>query len=115
MQLIKKYEKLVDCNTTIFRFINNRNIAKISIELADDFTNYFGSKINIEYALNGITTVLIPLKTLTLGYSNSICFVLDTPVSASHIYITIENDVQLENVGIYEIVNEKKDNYYPLV
>ena len=113
MQLIKKYEKLVDCNTIIFRFINNRNIAKISIELADDFTNYFGSKINIEYALNGITTVLIPLKTLTVGYSNSIGFVLDTPVSASHIYITVENAVQLENVGIYEIINEKKDNYYP--
>ncbi len=113
MQLIERFEKSICCNTTVFKFDSNRNICKVSIKLGDNFTNYFGSKISIEYALNGITTVLIPLKTLMVGYSNSIGFVLDTPISASHIYITAENDMQLENVDIYEIVSEKKDNYYP--
>ena len=113
MQLIKRFEKLTDYNTTVFKFMGNRNIVKILIELDEEFTNYFGSKITLEYALNGITTVLIPVKTVTVGYSNTINITLDEFVSASHIYIKAESGVPIKNVYIYEIVNDKKNNYYP--
>jgi len=113
MQLIKQFRKIKDCDTTVFQFADNRMIAKILMTLDDNYTEYIGREISVEYALNGITTVLIPLRIVTVGDSNEIEIRLDTPVSASHIYVTADNGMQFKDIRLYEIINNKANNYYP--
>ena len=113
MQLIQQFKKIKDCNTTVFQFADNRIVAKILIILDDNYSEYIGREIKVEYALNGITTVLIPLRTVTVGANNEIEIQLNTPVSASHIYVTADNGMLFKDIKIYEIINNKTNSYYP--
>ena len=113
MQLIKQFNKIKDCDTTVFKFSDNRIIAKVLITLDNNYVEYIGTKIKIEYALNGITTVLIPLKTVTVTDNKEFEIKVNTPIFASHIYITADNGVKFEDIKIYEIINNKLNNYYP--
>lgn len=115
MQLIEDFGYIKHDDTIVIKFVNNRIIKKISIELESSPLGYSKKNLTIKYAQNNITTVLIPLKNIVIEDSDKFEVKLDTPVSASNIYITTDSCVEIKDIKFYEIPNTKSNNYYPAI
>lgn len=113
MELIRQFVKTIYGTTTELRFDNDRNIASVVVIFGDEFAEYKGSEIIVKYAKNGITTDLVPFGNAVIEESREVEISLDKPVSASHIYVTVDNCINIEDIRLYEILNDKATNYYP--
>ena len=110
---IGKYSINKSGNAIILGFNSNHNVIKITLTIDDDFKKQIGSKIKVEYAQNGITTILNMFGTADIREDGKIELSVDTPVSASHIYITTNNGTEFKNIEIFEFSDVKSNNYYP--
>ena len=110
MKLITKFIETKEKETTIFQFYNNHNIKSVVIKLADDFPQHKQGEIIVKYAQNGITTDLILFGSAKIGDSAELEISVDTPVSASHIYVTSPCKAQ---ISPFEVVAIQGGNYYP--
>ena len=97
---------------TVFQFDNNRFVKSVVIVLEEDFADLKDSEIIIKYAQNGITTDLIPFGEAVVADSKRVEVSIDTPVSASHIYVNL-NGIKVKQIEIFEVLKEKVKNYYP--
>ena len=109
MEQVKTFMKFEEAEQTVFQFYNNKDIKSVKITLSDLSLK---GEITIKYGQNGITTDLIPFGTAKIGESPEIEVSVDTPVSASHVYI-FGNGHDIEDIKIFEIISEGGTNYYP--
>lgn len=113
--MIKKIEDFIktqNLDTTTFNFKNNCFIKSIIIKLTKNYVNFKNEEIIIKYAQNGITSDLIALGKAIVGDTNQIEITVDTPVSATDIFITANNKL-IKNIEIFELSETKIANCYP--
>jgi len=115
MELIRQFSKSKVCDTTTFQFDCNHYVKKVTVKLAGDFSAYKNSELIVKYGQNGITTDLIFFGSAKVGDSELIEIQVDTPVSASHIYLTLDSEIEISDIQIYEYMSKKTTNYYPAV
>ena len=112
IEKIKSFIESQSGDMTVFQFDNNRFIKSVVIVLEEDFADLKDSEIVIKYAQNGITTDLIPFGEAVVADSKRVEVSIDTPVSASHIYVNL-NGINVRQIEIFEVLKEKVKNYYP--
>ena len=87
-----------------------RNISEIAVELGEDGDNSTGRSclVTIEYAQNGVTDTLLPFGSYRMTVDSRYTFKVDTPKSATHIYVTLSEpqDPNNPNPGFYPSVQE---------
>ncbi len=113
MELIRQFLKTKVCDTTTFQFDCNHYVEKVTVILAGDFSAYKNSELIVKYGQNGITTDLIPFGSAKISDSELIEISVDTPVSASHIYVTLDQKIEIKDIMLYEFMSEEVTNYYP--
>lgn len=113
IEQIRSFERRVSGNTTIFQFDCNHYVKSVSVLLRDNFSEYKNSELVINYGQNGITTDLITFGSALIGDDKLIEVAVDTPVSASHIYVTINSEIEIKDIVLYEFMSEEISNYYP--
>lgn len=111
MQQVKTFMRFEETDRTVFQFYNNKDIKSVVAVLPEDFEKSVG-EITVKYGQNGITTDLIPFGSAKIEEENEITVEIDTPVSASHIYI-FSNGIPLSDIKIFEVISEGGTNYYP--
>lgn len=111
MEIVKTFMKYEEADRTVYQFYNNKDIKSVVAVLPEDFKKNSG-EITVKYGQNGITTDLIPFGTAKIEDNREVEIEIDTPVSASHIYI-FAGDIALEEVKIFEVISEGGTNYYP--
>ena len=113
MELVRQFSKTKVDDTTTFVFPCNRYVNSVVVYLDGDFKSYKDSELTVKYGQNGITTDLIPFGSQKVGDDERIEVLLDTPVSASHIYVTLDSQIEIKDIEIYEYMSEEVTNYYP--
>lgn len=113
MELIRQFTKTQEGDTTAFQFDCNHYVKKVAVLLAGDFSAYKNSELTVKYGQNGITSDLISFGTAKVGDSELIEVTVDTPVSASHIYVNLDSKIEIKDIQIYEFMSEEVTNYYP--
>lgn len=113
MELVRQYVKTTYDTTTELRLENDRNIVSVVVVLGDNYAKYKGSEIIIKYAKNGITTDLIYLGKALIEESDEVTISPEKPLSASNVYVTVSDGVAVQDIKLYEVLNENVINYYP--
>lgn len=113
MELIRQFAKTKDFDTTTFQFDCNHYVKSVVVLLGENFFEYKNSELVVKYGQNGITTDLIPFGKARVGDSGQIEITVDTPVSASHIYVTLDSSIEIRDIMLYEFMSEGVTNYYP--
>lgn len=114
IERLRLFRKIVKQDTTEFRFPNNRNIKEIVVDFCDGFQKYEGEEIIVKYALNTVLSDLIPFGSATIGKEKSVKISSETPVAASHIFVTISHTKDfVKEIKLYEELNKKEEYYYP--
>ena len=108
MEQVKTFIKYDEADCTVYQFYNNKDIKSVAVTLSDTSSD---REITVKYGQNGITTDLIPFGT-ALSENGIAEISVDTPVSASHVYIFL-NGAEAEDVKIFEVISEGGTNYYP--
>lgn len=103
MELIRQFLKTKVCDTTTFQFDCNHYVEKVTVILEGDFSAYKNSELIVKYGQNGITTDLIPFGSAKISDSELIEISVDTPVSASHIYVTLDQKIEIKDIMLYEL------------
>lgn len=111
MEQVKTFMKYDETDCTVYQFYNNKDIKSVAVFLPATLKKGEG-EITVKYGQNGITTDLIPFGTAKIGESSEIEISVDTPVSASHIYI-FAGENEISDVKIFEVISEGGTNYYP--
>lgn len=96
---------------TIVQFEGNCAVAAVKVLLS----SAGGGKLNIKFAQNGILSDLIPFSCeKELSGEHKIEFAVETPVSASHIFIFPSNeDIQIDEITVYEREENLDEVCYP--
>ena len=113
MELIRQFSKTKNGDTTTFQFDCNHYVKSVAVLLSGDFSAFKDSLLTVKYGQNGITTDLIPFGTARIDGSELLEVEVATPVSASHIYVTLDSDIETKDIQIYEFMSEEITNYYP--
>ncbi len=114
IEKVNVHEKTMQGSTLVFAFTNNRNVTSVELTMPENFADFKGKKVTVEYALNGVITDLIPYGEATVDDDRILVVESEKPVSASHIYVTPQEEmVSLEDVVIYEEISEETAAYYP--
>lgn len=114
IEKVEIHEKVMQGATTVFTFTNNRNVTAVEVTLPDNFADFKGKKVTVVYALNGVISDLIAFGEGVIADEKVLKIESDTPLSASHIYVTPEDDaIAFEDVTIYEEIREEAAAYYP--
>lgn len=109
MEQIKTYMRSPNGETTVFQFYNNKNVKTVVVTLKESASD---GEIVVEYGQNGITTDWIFFaKSDVSGKETEIS--VDIPVSASHIVVTPKNCGEVEDIVLYEVINDTVSNDYP--
>ena len=103
IEKIKGFIESQSGDMTVFQFDNNRFVKSVVIVLEEDFADLKDSEIVIKYAQNGITTDLIPFGEAVVADSKRVEVSIDTPVSASHIYVDL-NGIKVKQIEIFEVL-----------
>lgn len=111
MEQVKNFMKYEEADCTVYQFYNNKDIKSVVAVLPEDFKRNSG-EITVKYGQNGITTDLIPFGTAKITEDAEVTINIDTPVSASHIYI-FAGETNIIEVKIFEVISEGGTNYYP--
>lgn len=112
LEKIKSFTKTENHGVIRFQFGNNRIVNNVNIILEDNFGELKGSKIVVQYGQNGITTDWIAFGEAVIADSKEIEISIDTPVSASDIYISAR-DINIKEIELYELLEEDVKNYFP--
>lgn len=112
IEKIKSFKKTKNGDMTVFQFSNNRFVKSVKVILNDNYRELKGRKLIVKYGQNGITTDLIPFGEAIINDSDIVDITIDTPVSASHIYVIV-NDINVKEIELFEVLDEKVKNYYP--
>ena len=112
IEKIKDFIKSQNDNMAVFQFDNNRFVKSVAIVLEENFSDFKGREIVVKYGQNGITTDLIPFGEAFVGEDKRVEVTIDTPVSASHIYVMV-NGIAVKEIEIFEVLEDKVKNYYP--
>lgn len=115
IEQIRSFERRISGNTTVFQFDCNHYVKKVTVILTGNFSAYKNSDLTVKYGQNGITTDLISFGIAKVGDSELIEIENDTPVSASHIYVTLDSEIEIKDIQMYEFMSEEVINYYPAV
>ena len=113
MELIRQFSKTKVSDTTTFQFPCNHYVKSVVVYLGENFKDFKDSELIVKYGQNGITTDLIYFGSQKIGDDERIEILLDTPVSASHIYVMLDDKIEINNIEIYEFMSEEITNYYP--
>lgn len=96
--------------TVVLELGGNHNVSNVVVNVggADGEETYRSVDVTVEYAQNGITSDLIAFGSDSSPVNSVKEFNVDTPVSASHIYVTLSNpqDTTTENPGFWAAINE---------
>lgn len=112
---ITNYQKTQDSNTTIFQFENSRDVLSVQISLEEDFAQFKGCQIKVEYAINGVTTDLMFLADLKICDSNVLELKNSAPISATHFYITLsKTEIPVKEIAFFEEKKDNEKNCYPM-
>lgn len=111
---LRWFIKTNDGDTTTFKFNNNRNITSVKVLLNEGYKTYVGEEVTVKYALNGVITDLICFGTAKIGNNDFVEIVSDTPLAASHVFVTVKGTKLLvKEIELYEELREEATNYYP--
>lgn len=111
MEIVKTFMKYDEADCTVYQFYNNKDIKSVVAVLPEGFPKNSG-EITVKYGQNGITTDLIPFGTAKVEENGEVNIEIDTPVSASHVYV-FANGIELADLKIFEVISEGGTNYYP--
>ncbi|MGN0334099.1 MAG: discoidin domain-containing protein [Lachnospiraceae bacterium] len=80
-------------STAVLQLDMGRSISKIVVKLGERGDNATGrtALVTVQYAQNGITSDLIDFGTKRMTVDSDGEFIVDTPVSATHIYVTLSD------------------------
>ncbi len=115
MKRIDSPKLMYENGTIIIPLGMNHTVAKIVLKLGDGADAASPCvQIKISYAKNSITSDLISMGTISGQANSDLEFLLDTPVSASDIYITLSDAcVCARDVEIYEVQTQSDASCYP--
>ncbi len=114
IEIIRTFEKIINDNTTVYVFPNNRNVIGAKITLAEEYLQFSGLEVEVKYAINGVITDPISLGKAKIGNDLMIEINAEIPTAASHIYVIAPNEtVKFSEVVILEELSEEVANYYP--
>ena len=111
-------------STAVVTLDYGRSISKVSVELGEDGDNSTGrtALVTVKYAQNGVTSDLIMLGEQRMTVDSRKDFTVETPVSATHIYVTLDQPQNadgstggfwpsVQEIEVYESQNTSISDY----
>lgn len=95
----------------VVNFGENILLGKVLVKLKNINNLDDNNIVTVKYAQNGITTDLILFGEKSIDKSTCLDFEVDIPVSASHIYVCIPLNAEIENIEVYKVVKKLLDPY----
>lgn len=92
-----------DHGTVTLALAGNHNISKVVVTLGGDDFSTRSVLVTVQYAQNGITSDPIAFGSQRVALTGEMKaeFTVDTPASASHVYVTLSDPLDGENVATF--------------
>lgn len=111
-------------STAVLQLDMGRTVTKVAVELGEDGDNSTGrtALVTVKYAQNGVTSDLIDFGSKRMTVDSKEEFLIDTPASATHIYVTLSDPQNadgsaagfwpsIQEIEVYESQEMKLSNY----
>ncbi len=114
IEQVKSFKKSVSENGQVFEFEENKNIVCVRAKINKTAGGASKGTLTIRYALNNVTTDLIPFGTAEVSENGTVEVKTNTPLAASHIYVSVSDKCfEISDITIFENVSTGQGRYYP--